>query len=284
MYEFCDMTGDSPDVVGYAAVADEYRAAGWMDVLPLPFGKQFPPPYGYTGGHAATPTDALIEEWKTANPRGNVALHIPDGVIGIDVDQYDHKRGGETLRRAEALWGALPATFRSSSRPAPSGIYFFRVPAGLHFPGKLEIDGLSDIEIIQSAHRYAVVFPSISPKTNKVYQWFAPNQSTPLDGIPTVDELPELPAAWLAGLKDQGGMVMGDGRAKVRMSAEVAAERLSAFTDGDMCPLVSARLTEALSSLEEPGNRHDAALLHTMALVGMGHDGHAGILSALESF
>ena len=43
-------------------------------------------------------------------------------VLGLDVDDYDDKHGGETMRRLADEWGLLPATVRSTSmltaRPA----------------------------------------------------------------------------------------------------------------------------------------------------------------------
>ena len=269
-------------MTGFSDVADEYRAAGWLGVMPLPPGQKSPPPLGFTGKYAAIPNDELIETWKESNPNGNVGLHLMDGVIGIDVDHYDHKQGGVTFEKAKSLWGELPSTARSSAREGISGIYFFRVPGGLHFPGEIEIDGTADIEIIQVAHRYAVVWPSINPKNMQQYVWTDVDGS-PLSGIPNTETLPELPASWIEGLMSREGMHMGAGREKSRLGSQEAADRLSGFLQGEMCPVVSERLSVALSALEEPGNRHDAALLHTMALVGMGHDGHDGVLVALSA-
>ena len=37
------------DIYGYATAAPLYRAAGWMQVIPLPEGRKTPPPAGFTG-------------------------------------------------------------------------------------------------------------------------------------------------------------------------------------------------------------------------------------------
>lgn len=40
------------DIYGYTAAAPMYRAAGWMQVIPLPEGRKTPPPAGFTGRRA----------------------------------------------------------------------------------------------------------------------------------------------------------------------------------------------------------------------------------------
>ena len=70
--------------MSYADLADIYRNRGWRGVLPLKPGTKSPPPAGYTGKSAPDPTDDQIEQWKGCV--GDVAVRMPDGVIGIDVD------------------------------------------------------------------------------------------------------------------------------------------------------------------------------------------------------
>lgn len=62
----------------------------------------------------------------------NIAIRLPPGVVGMDVDAYGDKQGAETLARFEKEYGplGLELTDRSSAREEPSGIYLFRCPEG----------------------------------------------------------------------------------------------------------------------------------------------------------
>ena len=90
------------------------------------------------------------------------------GLIGIDVDAYDAKTGGRTLKEAESRWGPLPPTWRSTARVDDdvSGIRVFRVPVGVFFRSVIQFKNLelADIEIIQPHHRYVTAWPSIHPE------------------------------------------------------------------------------------------------------------------------
>jgi Bifunctional DNA primase/polymerase, N-terminal len=93
----------------FAAAAGQYRAAGLMGTLPLPAGRKFPPPSGFTGATGRFPTDADIAAWSDQLGESfNLALRLPEDIIGIDVDAYDDKPGAATLADAEGRWGALP--------------------------------------------------------------------------------------------------------------------------------------------------------------------------------
>src|ERR1700758_2304732 len=94
-----------------------YREAGWRGVLPLPPAAKSPPPKGFTGYDGSWPTTAQVEEWVALRPSdSNLMLRVEHGVVGIDVDAYGSKTGAQTLKQAEARWGSLPPTFRSSAR------------------------------------------------------------------------------------------------------------------------------------------------------------------------
>ena len=109
------------------------------------------------------------------------------------------KGGDKTLAELEEKYGTLPPTWRSTSRGAdnPSGIRFFTLPEGVELPGVLG----PGIEAFQDHHRFAVVWPSINPKTDTMYQWYTADDE-PCD-IPNVDDLPYLPAAWVRGLQEE---------------------------------------------------------------------------------
>jgi Bifunctional DNA primase/polymerase, N-terminal len=93
----------------YAAAAREYLSLGWAPI-PLPPGEKSPPPTGFTGRGAPYPSGADVEAWCEDKPDHNVGLRMPPGVLGIDVDNYGDKRGGDTRAALEAARGSLPAT------------------------------------------------------------------------------------------------------------------------------------------------------------------------------
>jgi putative DNA primase/helicase len=179
----------STSILPYADYAELYLELGFSP-LPLPVGKKKSPPTGYTGydGKDVTAEDVAI--WIEQMPDGNIALRLPRGTIGIDVDAY---KGPAQLAKWEKLvsdLGELPETSSCSSRDdGISGIRFYRVPVD-YVAEDMGIAG----EVIQHHHRYAVVPPSIHPDTKNEYTW--------ADGMMRgVDELPELPQAWLDALR-----------------------------------------------------------------------------------
>lgn len=204
---------DTPPVTGirqatYAEAHTIYRAAGWTGPLPLPAGTKWPPPDGFTGWHGTYPSGADSQTWIDDYPEYantyQLALRMPDDIIGIDVDHYGDKRGGDTLAEAARRWGPLPAAPRSSARTEPlSGIRFYRVPPGttlrtkIGFP-ELELGG---IEIIQKHHRYAVVWPSIHPTTGTPYAW---HDTSGPDVPPRARHLLALPDRWIEALRSTG--------------------------------------------------------------------------------
>ncbi len=173
---------------GYSQ-AGAYWEKGWFP-LPLPHGAKTPPPTGTTGRTAPLPERSDVEAWMASTPDGNIAVRLPETVIGVDVDAYKDESVA-TMRELSAL-APMPATWRSTSRDdGASGIYFYRVPAGvqghLHDPGP-------GVETIRHNHRYAVVAPSTHP-SGAVYAWFGPDGQP--SEAPRVEDLPALPDAWL---------------------------------------------------------------------------------------
>lgn len=256
-----------------------------MGVLPLPPGQKFPPPQGFTGWHSPDADDAQVETWREVAADHNIGLRMPEGVIGIDIDHYGEKRGLDTIELAESKWGRLPETWVSTSRWNDSGIRFFRVPEGSRFPGKLEIDGLSDVEVIQRGHRFAVVHPSVHPSGSQ-YHWYMPEDFPAVspDYVPKVSDLPDLPESWIQGLQ-ANGRLFGVSGEKRTLTSDDALKELLSFHDAlaeQPCKAIKERLEESVLRLGEPGARHDACLLDSMALVGMGHLGHVGVVTALE--
>jgi putative DNA primase/helicase len=178
----------------------------------LPIGRQpakkYPPPSAFTGHGKPDPSGADIEAWLDGPEAAfNIGLRLPPGVLGLDVDAYPGKRGGEIFTELQQSFGPLPPTWITTARTdGVSGIRLFRVP--LHIDGH-EINWPGEagkhIELIQHGHRYAVVWPSINPEAAGAeygWRWAGPHGfMEPLNGpVPKVDELPWLPESWVRGL------------------------------------------------------------------------------------
>ncbi len=160
-------------------------------MLPLDPGEKGPPPSGFTGYQGQDPSDDEIASWLRARPCANVALRYPDGVLGLDVDDYGGKHGGRTLAEHEERLGSLPPTWTITSREGSSGTRLYAVERG-----RLWVSGLAGggVDVIQRAHRYSVVPPSRHPD-GPVYRLVGPDGST-TDGWPAPGDLPQLPGNW----------------------------------------------------------------------------------------
>lgn len=135
----------------------------------------------------------LVHPWQ---PNRNLGLRMPPGVIGIDVDAYDGKKGAVTLAELEDKAGSrLPPTWVLTARDdRSSGIRLFRVPPDTKLADQ------TDIEMIQRHHRYAMAAGSMH-KTGHLYRLLRSDTWTDSPVIPHVDELPMLPTAWVKLLK-----------------------------------------------------------------------------------
>ena len=281
----CQSTANGRHVTGYAGALPLYVRGGWPSVLPLERGTKYPPPPNCTGYHGHWPSLGELAAWGVANPDGNTALRLPDTVVVLDVDHYGDKQGGLTLGEAERRWGPLPATYRNSARAAPSGHRFYLVPPGTKLAGQITFSELKlgHVEILQSHHRYAVVWPSVN-QNGDVYQWYAPDGS-PCEP-PSVDDLPELPQRWLEELSaDKPRASTSTPRA--HNDAEIPGANLydvsEALTAGPMSARVAQRLASAVGALYGSGCRHDETRNHTLALTRMGKQGERGVLEALTT-
>lgn len=251
----------------YADSFDAYWRAGWRGVLPLPPRKKTYPPTGYTGYDGAWPSYADCTAWSEEGER-NVCLRMPGDVVGVDVDHYDGKAGGDTLAGLVEKYGALPPTWLSTSRDdGISGIRLYRIPAGTTLPTKLP-----GIEFVQRHHRYVVCWPSIHPE-GRTYRWIDETTGTSADGPPPVAGLPELPAAWVAGLATEATRAV-----KADISDEEAAAILAGMPGGEPCEHMLRHAGKALAG----GDRHDSYNEAVLAVVGAGRRGCPGAAAVVK--
>lgn len=174
----------------------------------LPIGrapaKKYPPPSAFTGHGKPDPSGADIETWIDGPEAAyNIGLRLPPGVLGLDVDAYPGKQGGDRLAELVAAHGPLPPTWITTARTdGVSGIRLFRVPLAIdgheiNWPG----EAAKHIELIQHGHRYAVVWPSVNPEAaGATYRWRMPEGPTLAGTPPRPSELPWLPEPWVRGL------------------------------------------------------------------------------------
>jgi hypothetical protein len=266
-----DATTGSP----YSDAAALYWAAGWRGLLPLPPGAKKPVPTGWTGREGLWPSWADVYAWSEDRHGANLGLRLPPHIIGIDVDAYNDKVGAQTLKDAEAEWGALPDTWRSTSRDdGTSGIRLYRIPEGLSWPGEVG----ADIEIIRWCHRYTVAWPSVHPE-GRTYRWIDPAGITRIGDVPGVDDLPDLLEAWIAGLTSGE---MDNGLPKANLDDPAANAWLLARGDGEPCKAMQRALDRYVDDLGHVrGSRHDAGLYGQRRIAGLAAEGHTGGLAAM---
>jgi hypothetical protein len=265
---------------GNAALA--YIKAGWPEVLPVWRGghrdKQ-PMVRGYHGREGAWPDKTTTQLWSGRYARANIALRLPRWVIGLDVDHYDKKRGGDTLDDLEQELGLLPTCPVSTSRDdGISGIRLFALPgdyAGADWPSQAG----EDIEVITWYERYVICYPSIH-KTGNKYWWRKDVDGNMLSyGRPKPERLPTLPENWceyLAGLARRGSDKWNgasyDGS---------AAEWLVEYGGGEECDYVLEYRDRWVDGLSNGGSAHEAAKLAVAQAIKAAAEGHRGINNAL---
>lgn len=264
----------------YATSAHYYRARGY-NPLPLPVKKKDPPPVGVTGYSGAPVSGADVQDYiDNGRPDGikvgNVGLRLPDVVLGLDVDAYGDKAGLQTFLEALDRLGPLPDAPISSSRSdGASGIRLYRVPGGRRWADELG----PGVEVIHHGHRYVVAAPSIHPE-GMTYRWLN-HDHTDREHAPRVEDLPELPAAWVDFL-DRGDVADRPQKAQ-GVTDEALAAWLAENATGEPCRYVLRLVEELRDAFVAGGSRHDAARLTVAKLVRAADQGHRGVQVGLDT-
>lgn len=263
------------DIYGYAAAAPLYRAAGWMQVIPLPEGRKTPPPSGFTGRSRKPVTDEQVRFWSQSDPTANTGIVIPEGVLVLDIDaEQGHQvkaDGAKGISELSQELGALPATWSSTTRgiDSPARHLFYKVPEGLAWKG----GAIEGVDILQPGHRYSVVWPSIHP-SGEMYCWYTPSGST-TSQIPHISDLATLPWKWVDYLRKPE-------HTTPRPTSNTLISPETGTYDARMCKAVNTFLHKTLSNPANKGSRHDTALQAVWALVNFAQEGHRGALDAIS--
>ncbi len=262
----------------YASGAQTYIRTGWQGVLPGDIGGNGVVPAGYSGRNGAYPAEAQVHQWMLEHASASLALRVPGDVLGIDVDAYDEKPGAATLYDLIQECGALPLTFKSTSRmpdDLASGIYFFRVPEGIEW-----ITELPGVEFIQRKHRWARVWPSIAPRTGNIYRWYYGMDARPMDP-PSLKQLPQLPLKWVERLRDDKPR----SASSVSMKSVLGRERGAAEQNGHSDSKVDLGLLLTPGAVTEMQEKHLRDAVWKLAHSGLSRaDGIAVVSNIISCF
>ena len=262
----------------YGDSALAYIKAGWPEALPVWRGgtkdKQ-PIVRGYHGRDGAWPDDTTTQLWSRRYARQNIALRLPRWVIGLDVDHYADKYGGDYLDELQKQLGPLPGTFVSTSRTdGISGIRLYIVP-GDFVNSAWPSQAAEDIEMITWYERYVICAPSLH-KTGKQYRWV--NDGLEVDMIPEPGSMPLLPEEWCEYLSSLAG---GDEKWEDAGFDGSARQWLLDYGVDEPCRYVEGIGVRILDAMNNGGSMHEAAKLGIAQLVKAAAEGHTGINSAL---
>lgn len=277
--------------------AANYIKKGYVAPFPLPEGAKSPPAKGFTGNVPLVDGAKIKSAWSgiEKDNNRNIAIRLQThskkdfDLISLDVDDYGDKHGDAHLLDLEKQLGSLNRHEipRSSRRGAKSmsGQYFFKVPKGVKWEGKV----CADVEIVQLTHRYAAVYPSVVDGLQ--YKWYIGEEEI---DIPEVDDLPELPQRWATHLR-KGSVKTLREKQKDSITGKTLDERyekavnwlkenLPAWDGGyeDMSnSLIQASSGEKLMD-DLAGNAHDTMVSAMHNIVRLGMEGNSGIEVALQ--
>jgi putative DNA primase/helicase len=258
-----------------------YVACGWPP-FPIVDGGKGATPGGVTGREGVDLEGDRLAKMMKLYRCNTIAVRAPIGPdfqgLGVDVDHYADKRGGDTLKLWKEKWGPLPKTYVSTSRrDGVSGIRWFKVPLG--WVGEANHPG---IELVQRHHRQAVVAPSLHEKRQVSYFWYAEHHSLPpmyeaeFIKVPWVSDLPWFPDKYLENLKDDveyNGQIATDDEDVKRLR-----------TEGAPCQAVWRELEKYEHKTKGLGlNCHDTMCSVQIRLLRLGEQEHEGVDAAMDA-
>ena len=269
----------------YGQAALRYVNAGWPEALPIWKGgvrdKQ-PMVRGYHGREGVWPDDTTNRMWANRYARSNIALRLPRWIVGLDVDEYDDKYGGDSLGDLQDKLGPLPGTFVSTSRTdGVSGIRLFIVPGdyvSCAWPSQAAVD----IDMITWYERYVICSPSVH-RNGGQYRWYRQvdtfKEMRAFDKLPTPQHMSVLPTEWCDYLT---GLAGGDNERWNESSFDGSARQwLIDYGVGEPCRYVESIGVRVLDGMSNGGSMHEAAKLGIAQLVKAAAEGHVGINAAL---
>lgn len=248
----------------YDSAAHIYFMAGFS---PLPAIGKLLAVKEASGHHPIAAIDR-IEKWTRTHGPFNIALRLPQNVIGLDIDSY--KGDLEKLAKLEDKLGPLPKTWNSDSRGGNGGKLLFRIPNR----NSKWISNIDGITIVQHTHRYIMAYPSINKESNSRYRWyFGLGGELMEDVIPSIEDLAELPEKWIEAL-------LKSEEIPVR-SAVVGIDNndLDVFNTDDPCEYMNWVIDECATRLiaSYDGGLHDTGISVLGVLARVASEGHSGM-------
>jgi hypothetical protein len=272
----------------YGQAALRYIKVGWPEALPIWRGgvkdKQ-PMVRGYHGREGVWPDDTTNRLWASRYARANIALRLPRWIVGLDVDHYSDKYGGDSLAELQDKLGSLPGTFVSTARDdGVSGIRLFMVPGDFvasAWPSQAAVD----IDMITWYERYVICSPS-AHKSGNVYRWYRQRgvfkEMEWFSKLPSPQHMAVLPVEWCEYLTGLAGG--GDEKWSESSFDGSARQWLIDYGGGEPCRYVMNIEVRHECKLQGGGSMHETTKLAVAQLVKAAAEGHRGINGPLSVF
>jgi AAA domain/Bifunctional DNA primase/polymerase, N-terminal len=262
----------------YGIAAQAYHKLGFA---PLPLNPKTKQPLAnsFHGRSQKWPTDLEVQEMRKRHGDANIAIVLPEDVIGLDIDAYDGKGGSETFVSLEDKLGVLPKTVKSTARDdGISGIRLFRVPEA-YKDAEWPSHAGPGIDVISWYQRYVACWPSWHTGVNAMYRWYYEGDEC-WEQIEIVgyQMIPELPLKWCEFLARESST-------RTALWSGDIPKWLNDHGKGKKCEHTAKTLAAwkgKISEAGESGGLHDEIRDCVLALVGDIADGHTGGNSALK--
>lgn len=148
------VSGSGAETQSDIALTDYALRYARRDLRILPCHPHTKAPLCEHGAKDATTDEATIRDWFQRWPHAGVGMAL-DGLVAVDVDVRDGKRGAETFDALVAKNGALPDGPVQRTRSGGSH-YLLRAREGASYPGTAG----TDVDLKHGAHSYICVEPT----------------------------------------------------------------------------------------------------------------------------